>query len=352
MNFISEIFGYPLGYIMQGCYYLTHNYALSLLLFTLVTKVLLFPLAVKQQKSTAQMAVFQPKITEIQKKFANDKKKQQDEMMKLYSDYGYNPAGGCLPMLIQFPILFGLIDVIYKPLTHIIRIPSDVITKGIEIAKELPGITVNSINPQVSLISAVQTSPDAFGKIFSAGQMTKIQEINFSFFGLDLSQMPQLAFNAALLIPILAGLSMILSSVCSMKFSGSGQAMAAGAGGNTSKFMLYGMSIFSAVFAFQVPMGVGLYWIFQNVILIGQSYLLNRIYNPKKLAVAYEEKMKAVQESKKKKVKIEVEDKKTGSKKVVEKTLSEKEINLLRLAKARELDAKKYGDINEDPQEK
>ena len=128
--------------------------------------------------------------------------------------------------------------------------------------------------------------------------------------------------------------------------------MAAGAGGNTSKFMLYGMSIFSAVFAFQVPMGVGLYWIFQNVILIGQSYLLNRIYNPKKLAVAYEEKMKAVQESKKKKVKIEVEDKKTGSKKVVEKTLSEKEINRLRLAKARELDAKKYGDINEDPQEK
>ena len=61
MNFISEIFGYPLGFLMQGCYFLVQNYAVALFLFTLVTKILLFPLAVKQQKSTAQMAVFQPK---------------------------------------------------------------------------------------------------------------------------------------------------------------------------------------------------------------------------------------------------------------------------------------------------
>ena len=349
MNFISEIFGYPLGFLMQGCYFLVQNYAVALLLFTLVTKILLFPLAVKQQKSTAQMAVFQPKITEINKKFATDKRRQQEEMMKLYEEYGYNPTGGCLPMLIQFPILFGLIDVVYKPLTHIVRIPSDVIQKALTFAGETLNLELSKVNPQVSLINAVKADPGSF-EMFNAEQIHKITNINFNFFGIDMSATPHFALEPLVVVPILAGLTMILSSWASMKFSGSGQAMQGNPAGGMSKFMLYGMSLFSVVFAFQVPAGVGLYWIFSNVLLILQSYLLNKIYNPKKLAVEYEAKVAAIREAKKKKVKVEVKDQE-GHKKTVEKVLTEKELNRLRLAKARELDEARYGGEGSKPQD-
>jgi len=73
MSFITNLFGYPLGLIMKALYFVFNNYIFALIIFTLVTKVLMFPLSIKQQKSTAQMAVFKPKIDAIQKKFANDK---------------------------------------------------------------------------------------------------------------------------------------------------------------------------------------------------------------------------------------------------------------------------------------
>ena len=99
-----------------------------------------------------------------------------------------------------------------------------------------------------------------------------------------------------------------------------------------------------------MPAGVGLYWIFSNVLLILQSYILNKIYNPKKLAVEYEAKVAAIREAKKKKVKVEVKDQE-GHKKTVEKVLTEKELNRLRLAKARELDEARYGGEGPKPQD-
>lgn len=107
MNFIYELFGTPLGWIMWLLYAVIKNYGICLILFTVLIKAALFPLSIKQQKSSAKMAVFTPKMTEIQKKYANNKQKQQEEMMKFYEEHGYNPMSGCLPLFIQFPILFG-----------------------------------------------------------------------------------------------------------------------------------------------------------------------------------------------------------------------------------------------------
>ena len=132
---MSQLFGTPLGWIMWLLYQVIRNYGIVLILFTILVKAALFPLSVKQQKSSAKMAIFQPKIAEIQKKYANNKQKQQEEMMKLYEAHGYNPMSGCLPLLIQFPILFGIIDVVYNPLTHILRIPKDTIASAVEILK-------------------------------------------------------------------------------------------------------------------------------------------------------------------------------------------------------------------------
>ena len=124
MEFINSIFGYPLGWLMWLCYKIVSNYGIALIIFTLLTKLILFPLAIKQQKSSLRMARMQPKLEELQKKYGKNKEKYNEEMLKLYDEEKYNPMSGCLPMLIQFPILFGLIDVIYKPMTHIRRMSS------------------------------------------------------------------------------------------------------------------------------------------------------------------------------------------------------------------------------------
>ena len=104
----NDVICYPLGFVLRICYILTGNYALSLVIFTLIIRFVLFPLAIKQQKSSAQMMRLKPKMDNIQKKYKKDQAKLQEEMSKLYQEEGYNPLSGCLPLLLQLPILYGL----------------------------------------------------------------------------------------------------------------------------------------------------------------------------------------------------------------------------------------------------
>lgn len=122
------LIGTPLGYIMYVCYLVVKNYGIALILFTLVTKLILFPLSVKQQKNSARMAKFNPKMEQLRKKYGNNKEKLNEEMMKLYSEENYNPMGSCLPLIVTMVILFGLIDVVYKPLSYIIRMDKTELT--------------------------------------------------------------------------------------------------------------------------------------------------------------------------------------------------------------------------------
>ena len=129
MSSFFGILGGPLGYVMEFIYkYIVSDYGLSLVLFTLVLRLLMFPLRIKQQKSTARMAAYQPMIQEIQKKYAKDQKRQQEEMMKMQEEYGYSPTAGCLPMVLNMVVLFGIIEVVYRPLTYILHISTDLLT--------------------------------------------------------------------------------------------------------------------------------------------------------------------------------------------------------------------------------
>ncbi|MDE6725879.1 MAG: membrane protein insertase YidC [Ruminiclostridium sp.] len=107
----------PLGYIMWLCYLLVNNFGWAIIIFTIIIKAAMFPLSLKQQKNMAKSQLFMPKVKEIQTKYSNNQEKMQEEMAKLQKE-GYNPMGGCGTMLITFLILFGVIDVVYKPMTH------------------------------------------------------------------------------------------------------------------------------------------------------------------------------------------------------------------------------------------
>ncbi len=105
-----EIVKIPIGYLLGWIYYLIPNYGWALIVFTLVVKLLLLPLGLKQQKSMTKIQAIQPKLTALQEKYKNDQQRLSQETMKLYKDYGISPMGGCLPMLIQLPILFAHIQ--------------------------------------------------------------------------------------------------------------------------------------------------------------------------------------------------------------------------------------------------
>lgn len=108
--------------------FICSNVGLAIMIFTLIVKLAMLPLSIKQQKASAKTAVFQPKVLEIQKKYKNNTQKQQEELMKL-QQMGYKPMSGCGTMLLSFLILFGVIDVVYKPLTHIVHMSGESIVE-------------------------------------------------------------------------------------------------------------------------------------------------------------------------------------------------------------------------------
>lgn len=350
MNFIYSVIGYPLGWIMWACYKVVSNYGIALILFTVITRLLLLPTAVKQQKSTVKMALFRPKMEEIQKKYANNKEKMNEELQKLYQTEGYNPMSGCLPLLIQFPILFGLIDVIYNPLKHILRLPADVIQKAMDAMQALAGAAVkNNYSAQISLIGSMKSNPEAFVSAVGQDVVNQVQGLDLSFFGLNLTQTPTFAFNLLLIVPILAGVSSLLVSAVTMKNTRAtgGDAMA-----NTNASMMIMMTAMTVWFTFSTPAGVGFYWIVSNVIMIGQSLLLNKFYNPAEIA----EKLKVEEEARKEREreeKIEAKRRaKEGDATAAATALSQKEINRQKLAAARKRDAEKYGEEYVEVQDK
>ncbi len=342
MNWLTNLIGIPLGWIMWLLYSVIQNYGIVLIIFTVLVKALMFPLSVKQQKATAKMSVFQPKIQEIQKKYEKNKEKQQEELMKLYETHGYNPMSGCLPMLLPFIILFGLIDVIYRPLTHILHISSDVIAKATEILSQ-NGITSTG-RPELDILSNI-TKFD-FSEL-GADVVSKIQNFDYSLFGIDLSVVPTWAWNWFLLIPILSGVTAFLVSMVSMRMNPAANQQASGMG--AMKIMMYVMPLFSVWIAFSVPVGVGFYWILSNVLSGVQSVILYKLYSPEKYKKEFEEKMQAEAEKKKleraQRKKIKTADSAEPLDPETEKMLlSEKERNRKRLAEARKRDAEKYGE--------
>lgn len=354
MQFIMKIFGWPLGFVMLGCYMLTgNNYALAITVFTVVTKLALLPLSIKQQKEQAKMAVFQPKLKRIQEKYGNNKERYNEEIQKLYTEEGYNPMSGCLPSLIQFPILFGVIDVVYKPLYHILRISNSVINEMVSIASEAGHVfQQNSYYTQINLLKLVQEEPEIFSAV-DADIITKISEFDMNFFGLDLGKVPQFSltfeggFNWYLLIPILCGVFQLGMTFYMQKSNPNAQ------GAGAMNIMLYLMPLMSVYIGFIVPAAAGFYWTLSALVQFIQSICFNIFLNPKKLAEKAEAEAEAAKEAKRQqrieaREKLKELQKEKNAKYLQNEDPSQKEINKRKLAEARKRNAEKYGDKYED----
>lgn len=351
MQFIMKIFGWPLGFVMLGCYMLTgNNYALAITVFTLITKLALLPLSVKQQKEQAKMAIFQPKLQNIQKKYGNNKERYNEEIQKLYTEEGYNPMSGCLPSLIQFPILFGVIDVVYKPIYHIFRVSNTVIDEMIEVASAAGhAFEAHSYYNEIKLLNIIQEETALFAD-FDQEIITKIANFDMTLFGLDLGVVPKFAltyeggFNWYLLIPILCGVFQFAMTIFMQKSNPNSQQ-----GAGTMNIMLYMMPLMSVYIGFIVPAAAGFYWTLSAVVQLIQTVCFHFFLNPKKMAAAMEAEMEAEKEAKRQK-RIEAREKlkelqrEKNEKYARNDDPSQKEINRKKLAEARKRDAEKYGE--------
>ena len=336
-----HILGVPLGWVMKFIYGFIQNYGLSIIVFTILVKLLMLPMAVKQQKSQAKMAVVQPQMLELQKRYANNQQKLQEELAALYAREGYNPTSGCLTLFIQFPIIMGLYDVIYKPLTHVLALGSETLTKATEIATSLGLLPEKLYSAEPYIISAVQNDPAAF-EALGADIVSKIQNFDMYFLGINLGDTPPMAFKAQLLIPILSFASQMLMTVISFRNNNTGSDNPSMAG---MKATMYMMPFLSAWICFSVPAGVGMYWIVSSVLSLLQMVVLNKFYNPKEMA----EKARIESERRRELEKAERarrrEEAKAGEAEAKRKALSQKEIDRQKLAEARRRDAEKYGEV-------
>lgn len=273
-----ELVKVPIGYLLGWIYKLIPNYGWALIVFTLAVKLLLLPLGLKQQKSMTKMQAMQPKITALQEKYKNDQQKLSQETMKLYKEYGVSPMGGCLPMLIQLPILFALYRVLYRPLTYMLHM-SD---KAIGALGNQFVIDMSNKNPMAQIQIA-----------------EKANLIDFDFFGLNLSANPNAEgwLTIAMIIPVLAAVTTYFSSKVTMlmnknkkddkkeekpkRILSPDQKDAKPNANEMGQTMTWMMPIFTLWITATFPAALGIYWVASNVFSIGQTVLLNGYYAKK-----------------------------------------------------------------------
>lgn len=305
---MSEIIGVPLGYIMWLMYQITHNYAWAIILFTLITKIILFPLSVKQQKSSAAMAAFQPKLEKLKKQYGNNQQKLQEEQMKLYSEEGINPMASCLPLFIQFPILYGIFDVVYRPLTHILHAGKDAINAATEITRNIFTADGGAVpayfehRPEIYIVKeiqyAVENNTGAFDGLNNPEFVNSVAEFKNKLFGIvDLGDIPTLhpeTWNAAavilLMIPIMSGIIQLIMTIYMQIRNKKMNPDAPNMGG--MNIMLYVMPLFSVWIAFKYPAGIGFYWTMSSLFSFVQSIVLYHVYTPEYVASLVEKDKK------------------------------------------------------------
>lgn len=333
MGFLAMI----LGPLMRMLYQMIPNFAVTMIVFTVIIKLLMLPLMIKQQKSMAKMSVFTPMINEIQQKYKNNQEKMQEEMLKFQQEYGYSPTAGCLPMLVNMLVLFGMVEVVYRPVQYILGIPKDAISA----ACTALGIANNGAAAQTGLIEAIHAGlASGVDTGLATEQLSSIANFNTSFLGMDMCTITGFSFSLIMIFPIIAAVTMCISQVLSTKMSGQ-QAQMQG----SMKVMMLVMNLMFVTFCFNAPVGFSLYYGVSNVVQIFQSYVTYKIYSPEKFKAQYEAELAAKRAEKKKKRTVTVEQ----NGKQVEKEVTLGEANKLRLEMARQREAELYKDERTTP---
>lgn len=364
---MTQLLGFlagPFGIAMRWMYNLLNNYGWTIIISTVIIRILMFPLTMKQQKSQARMAAYQPMIQDIQKKWANDKNRANEEVMKFQQENNMKATDGCLPMVVNMIVLFSIIVVIQSPLSYMVNLPAEQIQNGVAIVQHYDGeskISANTFTQQSVLIGEIMDNPEIFTEGFmqtttaedgtetetlvqmSQESVDAVKNFNFTFMGMNLAIVPSFSRLTYIILPILSILTMFGSQIITMLTSGQKNM------GKTMWITSIAMGVFFGYYAFTVPVGFSLYYTASNVVMTLQQLVVKKIYDPEKIKEEVMAEIEERKKAKKAKKRVTIKDE-SGN--VVTKDFSDAELARIRLAKARELDAQKYGDDNDEDAER
>ncbi len=288
-QFFANIFGYLLNFINN----FVGNYGLAIIMFTILIKIIMLPLSIKQQRTMKKSSELQEKMKVLQFKYKNDPEKLNREMMDLYKKENMSPFSGCLSTIIQFILLISIFYMVRCPLTYMEKIDKTQIESYVQQLKD-DGMPVNQSYSEIDIIREV----DYLKEKFPEDENLEKINLNMNFCGLDLSKIPQqnLGDWTVYIIPVLY----IISTFISMRITTSMQnkdkkkdeviditenkgekeeernemedAMA-----QSNKMMSWMMPIMSVSISLVAPLGLALYWLVNNILMIGERLVLNKI---------------------------------------------------------------------------
>ncbi len=285
MSSLMDIINIPFGYVIRFCNAIVGNqYLFALLLFAIIIEIVLLPFGIKQQKNSIKQAKLRPKEMAIRKKYAGrddnpTKQKMSLEIQELYQKEGYNPMGGCLPLLIQFPIIIALYNIVMNPLKYIVRLEVTTIDQIKSIVSSVTGKTYDAVR-NIDLLGDMQTactySDFASVEGFSAEIYEKLPRLEIFGGALNLGATPKFTeFNWLLLIPVFTFLSYFFSMKMTRKLTY--QPMADDkAMGCSNKMMDLMMPLFSVYISFIMPAAIGVYWIFKSLLGVVKQFILKK----------------------------------------------------------------------------
>ena len=280
MGFISEIFGYLLNFL----YNIFQNYGIAIIVFSVILRIILIPLTVKQQTTMRKSSKIQAKMQELQQKYKNNPEKLNQEMMELYKTEKMNPLSGCFSSIIQLLIILSVFWLVSQPLTYMKKVDPQVIENyKTEIQQE--NGSSSSYYPEIEIIE-------------KKGAEDENVYINMDFLGIDLSKVPTASLNdwRVYIIPVLY----VITSFISIKMTTSAQKKAMKKkeivieNGETKQpddldssmqqmnnTMLYMMPIMSISIAIVAPLGLALYWLVSNVLMIIERLIIDKVMTNK-----------------------------------------------------------------------
>ena len=261
------------------------SYALALLLYALLFKIVFLPFSIKQQKNQIKMAKLQPKIELIKAKYRGrtdqaTQQKLQQEIMEFQQKEGYSPLAGCLPMLLQLPIIIFLYNIIRSPLSYICKIGDEAVQKIHQVVTGAENLAEFKSIDQIGLISKINTYLAEGGEGLAEYADKLATRPDFTLFGLDLAATPSFTnISFTVLIPIIAAVLTWLSMFLTRKWNGNTNPAAAAqdaqaqASMKMMDLMMPAMTLFIA-FGFSGMLGV--YWIYQSALGILQTFILSK----------------------------------------------------------------------------
>ena len=289
---LGNIITVPFAALLRWLYAFTGSYGISIILFGLVVKLVVLPFQMKSKRSMVRMGRLSSKQQELQKQYANNKQKFNEELQKLYQEEGINPMGGCLWSFLPLFILIPLNSVIRMPITHFMGLSQEACDALRETAMTLgytPTMAGSSYGAyeQLGLSQFISQHWENF-----QGSYDGLINVNYSFLGLDLSKIPSelikggfvlsWAFIGVMLIPVISAALSYVMSVVTMASNGQ-KAQA------NMKAMNLMMPLMSLYIGFVMPAGLGIYWIANSVFAMVQEAILGKFYT-KKITAEEEER--------------------------------------------------------------